>query len=125
MPSNLETRLFRLEQQTTALEQQIDGLRAAVAQLQQQIAAAMSWGAGGGGSTVQYYGCTTTGDLPAGSPGTALTGQTVWILSNGTRTTYTTAAKLYNDSPHDVPSGSQAILTPNADGSYTATGKMC
>ncbi len=110
-----------------------DALRA-MADLAVRLAAAEQnkWAIGGGGasggtSSGGYYGCITSADLPAGSGGTptSLASQTVWQISSGARANLSGTHTIYNDTGADVPSGSQAILSSNPDGTYTVVGVAC
>lgn len=121
----IESRLRLIEQRAEMLYRRLLDDEATLANVRQQLRGAYQQGGGGGGGGVTYFGGTTTGDLPGGSPGTALTGQTVWVLSNGARSNITNSATLYNDTPNDLPSGSQVILAANGDGTYSVIGKVC
>jgi hypothetical protein len=125
MPSNLEFRLLRLEGQFTTIEQQIATILGQIAALgQQQYGAGGGFGGGGGGGGT-YFSATLSAALAHGS---SVSGQTVWKLVSGSRTTVTASGVVYNDGPNaadDITSGSQVILAANDDGSYTATGVYC
>lgn len=125
MTSNLEQRLYRLEAQLGVIAQQIASLQSLVAALaQQQYGMGGGFGGGGGGGGT-YFSATLSAALAHGS---SVSGQTVWKLVSGSRTTVTASGVIYNDGPNaadDIASGSQVILAANDDGSYTATGVYC
>lgn len=129
--SDLESRLFFLEQQLAGrIGFDIANLKNQLAALQNASRQGGFYGAGGGSGGGQYLGCTTTGDLPAGSPGTALTGQTVWTVNFNSgapaRSNTDTNATLLNDTPHDIPSGTQVVVAKSGDGSaYIVVNTVC
>lgn len=90
MRSNLEQRIFRLEQAIDRINKQIRGLLDAVAQLQQQQAAAIPWGGGGGGTSSFYVAYPTSTVAAAtwasGAPtsGTTFTSHVYKVSYDGT-----------------------------------------
>jgi hypothetical protein len=125
MTSQFEHRLYRLEQQLAAISQQLASLSVKVQGIAQQQYAGGNGNGGGGGGGGTYFGCTLSEAL---GHGLGVGEQTVWKLVGGVRTNISTDATIYNDGPvanDDIPSGSQAILGANDDGSYTATGIFC
>lgn len=121
----LESRIQVLEQRVESLYRRLLGDEQTLANVRQQLKGAYQQLGGGGGGGGTYYACTLSAALAHGS---SVTGQTVWTLSSGARTNVSTNATVYNDGPNaadDIPSGSQAILAENADGTYTATGVYC
>jgi hypothetical protein len=115
--SSIEDIYRRLLDVTDKITANTQGLRSA-----NQSLAPPAQGGGGG----VYLSCGTTGDLPAGSPGTPLTGQTVWTLSGGVRSNVNTNATIYNDTANDIPAGSQVFVLPTQDAnSYAAVSVAC
>jgi hypothetical protein len=101
LASNLETRIFRLEQLIQAMQQQIASLQASVAQLQQQQwAAGLQYPQGGGSNAVYWLVPTSTiaaGTYPAAGPaGGPLTGQTVYALGASGYTALSGTYSVYN-----------------------------
>jgi hypothetical protein len=121
--SDLEQRLFFLEQLMARVDYSLQQLRQQSQGLANQQRQG-SWGQGGsGGASAAYFSCTLSGALAHGS---SIAGQSVWKMPG--RATAAASATVYNDGPNaadDIATGKQVILAANSDGSYTAIGVYC
>ncbi len=131
MPSNLETRLLRLELLATAQAQQIQGILGQLAQLSQQLAAAMSWGAGASGSAGAFYvafpsaavsGATWTSGVPTSA--TSFTGHVYHVSGTGTVTDMGSQTIL-NWLPATLSASKAVIVDPDGAGNFVVTGQSC
>jgi hypothetical protein len=122
-----ETRIQSLEDRYEWLYRRLVQDEAILTNVRQQLRGAFQQlpAGGGSGDGVGYFACITTGDLPAGTPGTPLPHQTVWRISGGARVNTDTDATLYNDTPIDIPSGSQVLVGKNDDATWSAVGVAC
>lgn len=124
MTSNLEQRVYRLEVELQAIQQQLAGIIAKLNQVAQNQWVPSGGNAGPSGGTAGYFGCTLSGDLPA-SLASALTGQTIWQIDSGARSNVTTDGAVWNDSGSVIPSDTQVTLAQNPDMSYTVVTVPC
>jgi uridylate kinase len=131
MASNLETRLFRLEQSIVQDEQKLATLAQQVAQLAQQLwaVAAMAGGGGGGGGGVFYFSPTAALSGPAGAPGTgsptSLANQHIYAISGGAWSSVSTTATVSCGLPSGIVATKTCICIPNGDGTYSAIAQSC
>lgn len=122
---NLELRVFRLEQDVSKLQRQMEDVLRRLSRLEQQMANS-NGGDGGGGGGSGYFVCVLGSAL---SHGAQLTGQTVsQVDKTGARKQVSTTATIVNDGPNaadDIASGKTVLLASNSDGSYTVIGVYC
>lgn len=121
--TDLEGRVVRLELILKAYQAENLKLGQRVQDLEQQVRTGEGGGGGGAGNSAVVY---TIAPVVI-SAGGNVTGQTVKALINGTSTTISTTATVYNQMAVATVStaGKTIIVGPNGDGTFTAITQSC
>jgi hypothetical protein len=118
MASDLEMRVWRLEDLAKQLKADVDKLRDEVARLRQQRFAEQGGGGGGGGGAPGIFLATPAGSIAAGGTSSEAITQSWDGASAGTHTVR---------NPYGVATTAGRVLTlgKNPDGSYTVLAQTC
>ncbi len=129
--TNLEMRVYRLEQLMLGIQQQLAALQIALGTLAQNQYAGASQGFGGGSST-QALLCYPSGTIAAasgppasGTPGGPLSGQDIYQITGGAFTPFATGADVYNGMGSAVDASKVLIVEANSDGTFTGVAQSC
>jgi hypothetical protein len=127
--TDLEHRLFYLEQQLARDEALIRDLQNQLRNLQNQARQSISYMEGGGGGLeYTYYAANPTSAInasPPAGPINFIQNQRVWTVNSGVDQTVTNAATIYNDTGNNVAANQQVFLGLNPDGTYSVIGQVC
>lgn len=66
-----------------------------------------------------------SGTVGSGTPGGPLTGQTIYLIANGTYVMVSDDADIWNGLPTALSSGAKCIVLPNGDGTYSPIAISC
>jgi hypothetical protein len=116
-----EQRIIRLEQLVGRLQAQLASDETTIAALQQALRTGQQgspFGQGGG------TGCYSMAGVVIAAGG-SVTGQTVNLLVNGSATSISTNATVYNQMQAATVAGKTIMLGQNPDGTFSAVSQSC